>query len=93
MFGATELKKREVIDVKTAERLGFVEDVEIDFETGLIQSVIVPKRDGLLSFIHKRREYIIPWQNITAVGKDIILVKTDTLNPYSGEENTLYRQE
>ena len=93
MFGATELKKREVIDVKTAERLGFVEDVEIDFETGLIQSVIVPKRDGLLSFIRKRREYIIPWQNITAVGKDIILVKTDALNPYSGEENTLYRQE
>lgn len=91
MFGASELKKREVIDLKTAEKLGFVEDVEIDVETGLIQSVIVPKREGIFSFIRKKCEYVIPWQNIAAVGKDIILVRTDCLNPDNGEENTIYR--
>ena len=77
MLNATELRRREVIDIATAERLGYVCDVEIDFKTGLIQSVIVPKRTSLFSIFKKKSEYVIPWENIAAIGKDIILVKLD----------------
>ena len=77
MFSASELRRHEVVDADSAEKLGFVEDVEIDFETGVIQSIIVPKRDSIFSFIRKRHEYVIPWKDITAVGRDIILVKTN----------------
>ena len=77
MLNATQLRRREVIDIATAERLGYVCDVEIDFKTGLIRSVIVPKRGGLISFFGKKNEYVIPWENIAAIGKDIILVNLD----------------
>ena len=93
MMNATELRKREVISASTAERLGYVYDLEIDFISGRIKSIIVPKRFSLFNIFDKNKEYIIPWKNITAVGDDIILVdmvdnveiKTKNLNKY--EEN------
>lgn len=78
MMSASELRRREVVDAATAERLGFVYDIEIDFETGVIQSIIVPKKQNFFWFLQKRREYIIPWKNIAAVGRDIILVNIDS---------------
>ena len=73
MMSASELRKREVIDADTAERLGFVYDMDIDFESGKIESIIVPKR----FLIFKRHEYVIPWKNIVAISKEIILVKSN----------------
>lgn len=78
MHGISEFRKRDVIDAKTARRLGIVSDFEIDLVSGRINSIIVPKH-GILSFI-KREEYIIPWENITAIGKDIILVNLSDTN-------------
>ena len=76
MLSASGLGRRVVIDAATAEKLGYVGDIEIDMKTGVIQSVIVPKRDSLLSFF-KRLEYVIPWENITAIGNDVILVNVN----------------
>ncbi len=73
MMSASELRKREVIDAGTAERLGFVYDMDIDFESGKIESIIVPKK----FLIFKRHEYVIPWENIVAISKEIILVKSN----------------
>lgn len=76
-MNATELRKREVINASTAERLGYVYDLEIDFHSGKIISIIVPKRFTIFNLFDKQKEYIIPWKNITAVGSDIILVNVD----------------
>lgn len=72
-MNTSELRRLEVIDADTAERLGYVRDMDIDFETGRIRSVIVPKK--LLFFT--RREYVIPWENIVAVGKEVILARPE----------------
>ena len=77
MLNATELRRREVIDIATAERLGYVCDVEIDFKTGLIQSIVVPRRDSFFALLRRKSEFVIPWDNIAAIGKDIILVNVD----------------
>lgn len=74
-MSASELRRREVINADTAERLGYVYDMDIDFENGKIESIIVPKK----FLIFKRHEYVIPWKNIIAIGKDIILVRLETL--------------
>ena len=74
MSGISEFRKRVVIDSQTAEKLGFVSDFEIDLKDGKILSVVVPKR-GFLSSFFKNHSYVIPWENIEAIGKDIILVK------------------
>lgn len=80
MVRACDLKQREVINIADAERLGYVYDVDIEFETGRILSLIIPRRKGFFGAFFGRSDYVIPWENIVAVGKDIILVKTDSLD-------------
>lgn len=69
-----DLSKREVVNSKTAERLGFVADLDIDYKSGKINSLIVPKRKRLMDYL-KKKEYIIPWKNVAKFGDDIILVE------------------
>ena len=80
MVRACDLKQREVINIITAERLGYITDVDIDFETGKVRSVIIPARYGIFSFLTKRNDYVIPWEKIVTVGKDLVLVKMDGLD-------------
>lgn len=79
MVRAYDLKQREVINIVNAERLGYIYDVDIDFESGKIRSVIIPNRRGIFGRFSKRNDYIIPWDNIVAVGHEIVLVKVEAL--------------
>ncbi len=80
MVRACDLKQREVINIVNAERLGYIYDVDIDFETGKITSVIVPGRRNIFSFFKKRNDYIIPWDKIITVGRELVLVKLDGID-------------
>lgn len=72
---SADFKNKEVISLCDGSRLGFVSDVEIDFESGAIESIIVPDSGSFLSFIGGgANDHIIPWNNIEKVGDDIILV-------------------
>lgn len=77
MVRACDLKQREVINITNAERLGYVNDVDIEFETGKILSLIIPRNKGLFGLFSKRNNYIIPWDEIVAIGKEVVLVKTN----------------
>ncbi len=77
MMRACDLKQREVIDVVTAERLGYIYDVDVDFETGRINSIIIPNRAGVWGLLSKKRDYVIPWDRIVAIGREIVLVRLD----------------
>lgn len=80
MVRACDLKQREVINVVNAERLGYVYDVDIEFETGRIRSLIIPNRRGVFGFFSKRNDYVIPWEKIVAVGREIVLVRMDSID-------------
>ena len=69
-----ELKNKEVININTAEKLGYVSDVEFGESSGNIEALVVPKRHGFWSRL-TGSELIIPWDMIEVVGKDVILVK------------------
>lgn len=74
-----DLRQREVINIATAERIGFISDVEMDFEKGCVNAVIVPVRRGFWGIIRKKRDCRVPWDKITAIGKDLVLVRLETL--------------
>ena len=80
MVRAYNLKQREVIDVKTAERLGYIYDVDIDFENGRINSLIIPNANPIVRIFSKKKDFIIPWENIVAIGKDVVLVRCDSID-------------
>jgi len=70
-----DFKHKEVINITDGKRLGFVQDVNADLETGTITSIIVPGSNRLISFFSSSNDIIIPWQNIKCIGDDIILVE------------------
>lgn len=75
MFRGYNLRQKEVINIKTAERLGNIRDVEISEETGCIEAIIVPRRGFSLGRLFGGGELIIPWSAIEAVGDEIVLVR------------------
>ena len=69
-----DFKHKEVINIKDAKRLGFVQDVTADFKTGTITSIIVPGNTKLFNIFSASDELVIPWDSIKVIGEDIILV-------------------
>lgn len=70
-----DFKHKEVINIKDGKRLGYVQDVCADLETGMITSIIVPGTSKLMSFFNQNNDIVIPWQNIKCIGDDLILVE------------------
>ncbi len=69
-----DFRHKEVINIKNAKRLGHVQDVTADLKTGTITSIIVPGNSKFFSIFSAGDDIIIPWENITCIGDDIILV-------------------
>ena len=76
MGRALTFKQKEVININDGKRLGFVQDVEADFESGEITAIVVQGNGKLFSFSAKK-DTIIPWNRIKRIGEDIILVEIE----------------
>ena len=73
MGRALTFKQKEVINLNDGKRLGYVQDVEADFESGEITAIVVPGTSKLFS-VGGKNDIIIPWNKIIKIGEDIILV-------------------
>lgn len=74
MGRALTFKQKEVINLSDGRRLGYVQDVEANFDTGEITAIVVPGTSKMFSFGSKN-DIIIPWKQIKRIGDDIILVE------------------
>ena len=63
-----DFKHKEVINIKNAKRLGYVQDVTADLKTGTITSIIVPGNTKFFNFFSTGNDIVIPWENITCIG-------------------------
>ena len=70
-----DFKHKEVINITDGRRMGFVQDVCADLETGKITSIIVPGSNKILSMFSGNNDIVIQWQNIKCIGDDVILVE------------------
>lgn len=70
-----DFKHKEVVNVKDGKRLGYVQDVCADLDTGKITSIIVPGSNKIINFFSSNNDVVIPWQNIKCIGDDLILVE------------------
>lgn len=69
-----DFSHKEVINVNDGRRLGFVQDVTADLETGMITSIIVPGSMKLINRFTANNDIVIPWKNIKCISDDLILV-------------------
>jgi YlmC/YmxH family sporulation protein len=77
MFRASELRQKEVINISDGRRVGFVSDVEINFDEGVIEALVIPGGGKMFGLLGRDDEFIIPWNRIKKIGEDIILVDLD----------------
>lgn len=70
----TELQKKEVVIMHSGEKLGMIEDLEIDEEQGQIISIIINSQAIKGTFFQKLEETVIKWDQIQTIGTDIILI-------------------
>ncbi len=75
----SDLRSKEVINISTGQRLGYICDMEIDLSDGKILSLIIPGDRKMGGLVPGERDYLIPWQGIARMGKDIILVDADKI--------------
>lgn len=70
-----DFKHKEVINITDGRRLGFVQDVCADLESGTITEIIVPGSNKFMGVFSGGNEIVIEWQNIKCIGEDVILVE------------------
>ena len=70
-----DFKHKEVVNITDGKRLGYVQDVCADLETGVITSIIVPGSNKIMSMFSSNNDIVIPWQNVKCIGDDLILVE------------------
>lgn len=70
-----DFKHKEVINISDGRRLGFVQDVTANLETGTITSIIVPGNSKLFNIFSSGNEIVIPWEKVKCIGDDLILVE------------------
>ena len=70
-----DFKHKEVVNITDGKRLGYVQDVCADLETGVITSIIVPGSNKIMNIFASNNDIVIPWKNIKCIGDDLILVE------------------
>ncbi|KAA0762946.1 YlmC/YmxH family sporulation protein [Bacillus sp. SH5-2] len=76
----SELQMKDVINISDGKRLGNIGDIEIDINTGKVQSIIITKQARMLGIFGKDVEIVIPWEEIMKIGEDVILVRVNPVN-------------
>ena len=70
----SDLRYKEVIDIHSGYRLGYVFDAEFDQAEGRLISLITPGRARFFGLLGREDDYVLPWGCIARIGADIILV-------------------
>ena len=70
-----DFKHKEVVNITNGKRLGYVQDVCADLETGTITHIIVPGSTKILNIFSQNNDIVIPWQKIKCIGDNLILVE------------------
>lgn len=96
--GLNDLRRKEVIDIVTGERLGYIDDAVLDLETSLAESLMIYGRHRLFGIFGREEDILIPCSDIKVVGSDVILVKlsaarelSHSINIQDGSSKSLYK--
>ena len=72
-----DLRYKEIINLNNGNRLGFVYDAEIILPEGQVTALIVPGPARFFGLFGRAEDLVIPWEQISKIGEDIILVELE----------------
>ncbi len=83
-----ELRNKQVVCVRDGCVLGFISDIELDTDSGALTAIIILGRLRFFGLLGREKDIIIPWSDISVIGSETVLVKTD---PTTFSKNVLQR--
>ena len=79
MISTDKLKNKEVINIGDGRSLGFVYDIEVDLDKGVIDGIVIPGSRGFMGLFSKKEgDMVIKWDKVKTVGEDVILVDLES---------------
>lgn len=70
----TDMHNKEVINVCDGQRLGCVDDVEVDTCTAELVAIVVHGRGKLFGLLGRCDDIVIGWREIEVIGEETVLV-------------------
>ena len=75
MANASDMRKKEVINIVNGRRLGTIVDMSFSAD-GRINSISVPGPFTMAGLLKPGKgDFVIPWEHILKIGEDVILVE------------------
>ena len=71
----SDLQAKKIISIVTGRNIGNIIDAEIR-EDGKVESLMIDQNKGIFS-LNREGESRVFWNDITKIGEDVILVKSD----------------
>ena len=73
----SDFRYKEVINVRSGQRLGYVCDALFTTQEGRITALVVPGKAKYFGFLGREEDYVLPWECISRIGDDLILVESE----------------
>ena len=70
----TDMHDKEVINISDGNRLGYVDDLEVDTCTAQITALVIRGCGRFFGLLGKEADTVIQWKDIEVVGDETILV-------------------
>lgn len=71
------LRDKEVVNVRTGEKLGFVDDLELDAASGRIVSLVIYGRSRAFGLMGRDEDIVVRCSDIDLIGEDTVLVRLE----------------
>ena len=71
----SDLQDKDVVNVVDGKKIGNIIDVNLEYNSGKMDSLIVEKTKFFISMFSTKDEIEIRWEQIEKIGEDVILVK------------------
>lgn len=72
-----DLSEKDVIQLKTGENLGKIDDLIFDGSEARLQAVMLRGRGHLFGLLGSDEDLEIPWTAIKTIGTDVVMVDTE----------------
>ncbi len=72
-----EFRCKEVINICTGMRMGFVCDVVVNVTSGQVLAIVLPGPYRFFGLFGREDDYVVPWDCIRRIGDDIILIEVN----------------
>ena len=70
-----DLRTKEMINLNTGDRLGYIHDAEFCLTSGQMKTLIVAGSGRMFGLFGRNEDTTIPWDAIRKIGEDVVLIE------------------